>query len=212
MQEEQQLIQQIYAEKKPAWVNLSQRRLKNLGGTPHHKGLLPVALPEYCQAVASLLTQIMPSGKMDWNQVLLNEYSGGKGIGKHGDGPLYKPMAAVLSLETPALIQFFESQASDKEMFSLMLQPQSLLLFKDAAYTNIVHGIETRTSDAVPETCCNLQQAQLQVGQEVPRGARRVSLTIRSCAVVAERSYSIDEEQELRRREQWWTSSINEKN
>lgn len=76
------------------------------------------------------------------NQVLLNEYSNGKGISPHQDGALYHSFAAVLSLESPAIIEFYKEKinfveykktldTSEKCVMSLVLQPRSLLVFTD---------------------------------------------------------------------------------
>ncbi|KAK9691826.1 hypothetical protein RND81_09G222500 [Saponaria officinalis] len=86
----------------------------------------------------------------------------------HQDGPAYFPAAAILSLGSPVVMNFtphvklceydgttktdFQSlgngetaQADTPQNFSLLLMPRSLLIFKDLAYSDYLHGIEDNT-------------------------------------------------------------------
>ena len=96
--EEQALLQEIYKNKD--WISLSNRRLMNLGGTPHIDGMIQEDLPKYIVNFSETLEQSLKFSEIDikFNQVLLNEYSNGKGIDYHKDGPLYKPLAVIISL------------------------------------------------------------------------------------------------------------------
>ncbi|GIL86600.1 hypothetical protein Vretimale_11510 [Volvox reticuliferus] len=92
------------------WVQLSGRRLQNLGGVVHAKGLIPAPLPSWLQP---LLTRLAAEGGEGGlyggqppNHVLVNSYMPGEGIMPHEDGPAYHPVVAILSLGAPAVLRF----------------------------------------------------------------------------------------------------------
>jgi len=229
--------------KNDRWISLSNRRLKNLGGVPHSNGLIQVPLPSYVQELKQLLStrqlnvdQLLNANSLEraeeeekqqqeslweYNQVLLNEYSNGKGIGFHSDGPLYHPLALVLSLESGAMIHFVETVRNDSEtkerlVHSVYLEPRSLLIFGGPYYyTELKHGIKDGMQDEITDQCLNRETIGKSVGEQVERGSKRLSLTIRSCAQIEkkleERTYSATETNEINRRANWWYNSINEK-
>eukprot|EP00943_MAST-04B_sp_MAST-4B-sp1_P003166 g3166.t1 len=132
--EEQQMIQDIEsnATKKQPWIQLTQRRLMNMGGIPHSTGMIKETLPPFIKKLNEKLSQhniVSPSSSSSTttnndnnnngdgdgtnyipskipNHVLLNEYVHGKGISPHKDGPLYEPNAIILSLNSSARIDF----------------------------------------------------------------------------------------------------------
>ncbi len=68
--------------------------------------------------------------------------------------------------------------------FSLLLEPRSLLVIKGELYTHWKHGIEFRESDSIDaSTITNFSKLsseyQAYDGKELPRGSRRISMTIR---------------------------------
>lgn len=76
-----------------------------------------------------------------------------------------------------------DSSISDTEykqepIFSIILQPRSLLVFKDELYTGYLHGIAFREKDVVESNAINLQAAKMSEGDVIER-KRRVSFTIR---------------------------------
>eukprot|EP00035_Acanthoeca_spectabilis_P005987 m.119390 g.119390 ORF g.119390 m.119390 type:complete len:95 (-) comp13294_c0_seq1:390-674(-) len=90
-----------------------------------------------------------------WLQVLLNYYDPGQGIDAHNDGPLYQPLAAIISLGSNAILSFSDLQKSDDSVASVVLTPGSLLVFDRDAYTTLRHGIDG-SFDVVltsPSTC-----------------------------------------------------------
>ncbi len=122
-------------------------------------------------------------------------YTDGQGIGWHRDGELFAPRAAVLSLLSPACIDFAwraEGGGSDgrpaafARCCSLLLQPRSLLVFDADAYETAYHGIRSAAHDDVGPDCANAAAAGVSVGQRVQRGARRLSLTMRRAARLAD--------------------------
>ncbi|KAF7119759.1 hypothetical protein RHSIM_Rhsim13G0235500 [Rhododendron simsii] len=94
------------------------------------------------------------------------------GAGPHQDGPAYLPVVAILSLGSPVVMDFTphssltlcintvikdiedkfpdggagdfetEKRLSGHHAFSVLLMPRSLLIFKDEAYLDYLHGIK----------------------------------------------------------------------
>lgn len=190
------------------WVQLAQRRLQTWGGTPHPSGIVQDQLPPFLADVANGLSQAAPSifGTPP-NHVLLNEYIGGQGIAPHRDGPMYHPRVAVLSLAGPALFELVRDGARE----TIMLMPRSLLLFAEDAYRDWTHSIPTRPHDDIDSTCVNSTLAGVMPGDCIPRGARRVSLTVRSVAVpMLEEQFTAEGCAEAQRRAAWFRASVNE--
>ena len=67
---------------------------------------------------------------------------------------------------------------TERYIGSMLLQPRSLILIKDDAYTNKLHGIEERKSDIISDKVFN-KPPGTQNGAELERGTR-ISLTIRN--------------------------------
>ena len=66
--------------------------------------------------------------------------------------------------------------------FSLLLEPNSLLVLKDDMYKKYLHGIDQRTEDTVSKKICNLSHLGTPVTHgnvNVLKRTTRVSLTIR---------------------------------
>lgn len=208
IQEEKALIDEIYKNKEK-WVQLSNRRLQNWGGTPYHgDGMIREDFPRHFKDVAKMLEASFGFSKdgVEFDQVLLNEYSNGKGIDFHCDGPLYKPIAVVLSLMTSSLIEF-RREKKDETVYSVFLKPRSLLIFRGEKYSSWVHGIIDQKEDLIDSRCLNGKV----VGESILRGDTRLSLTIRSAMKSKERIFTEEESKELERRQNWWLNSINEK-
>ncbi|GER50709.1 alpha-ketoglutarate-dependent dioxygenase alkB homolog 6 [Striga asiatica] len=202
--EEEQLLNNIYQAPVSKWKSLMNRRLQNWGGVVHEKGLLAQQLPHWLTKVTSRIfeeSKLFPSAI---NHVLINEYLPHQGIMvmlyignvlfvsiilsdlvemdssifmPHQDGPAYVPVVAILSLGSPAVMNFvphprFEKAAqnnsediiisddvpmdissgerlSEYVPFSVVLMPRSLLIFKDNAYSDYLHGIK----DSVEHQC-----------------------------------------------------------
>jgi alkylated DNA repair dioxygenase AlkB len=59
-------------------------------------------------------------------QVLLNSYDAGRGIDRHNDGPLFHPVAAIISLGSSAVLRFHRTKNVDDdvdELASVVLTP-----------------------------------------------------------------------------------------
>ncbi|XP_021650318.1 uncharacterized protein LOC110642539 isoform X3 [Hevea brasiliensis] len=198
------------------------------GGVVHEKGLLPQDLPPWLTKITQRIYEesgLFPSAI---NHVLINEYLPDQGIMPHQDGPAYFPVVAILSLGSPTVMDFIphsrlrtctdsgdndvKSEGSgeepleietDKKMdnhhpFSVLLMPRSLLIFKDNAYSDYLHGIKDSEvhqydgaiNDAEPLVSHKFDQPLLEPGKAVQivgsrdhkvihRTANRVSLTCR---------------------------------
>lgn len=164
--------------------------------------------PKHFQDLSELLEKTFQLSKQNFifNQVLLNEYSNGKGISFHKDGPLYQPLAVVLSLQSSAMIEFRKERDS-KTLISCYLKPRSLLIFEKEKYSEFFHGIRDLERDIIEEHCINCKD----VGKSFERGQLRLSLTIRSAINIKEKIFTEESKKELERRKIWWFNSINEK-
>lgn len=165
--EETQLFNHIYQAPISKWKTLKNRRLQNWGGVVHEKGLLSQDLPSWLTKVTQRIYEECGLFPVAPNHVLINEYLPEQGIMPHQDGPAYFPAAAILSLGSPVVMNFTphsrlsecnvkeevdpDAQSSNRATaeqsksppsFSVLLMPRSLLIFKDLAYSDYLHGIE----------------------------------------------------------------------
>lgn len=213
----------------PSWASLPGRRLLNLGGVPNASGMFVEPLPHFAAALADGLVQagvFEPDSRPD--QFLINEYFESQGIDAHRDGPLYRPQAAIVSLGSPAVLDFFEAAGPAPEdtgslgggavtsegrllqrRASVALEPNSLLLFSGHAYADLWHGISSNTEcEDIDDLCVN--RGALQVEAPWRRGYR-ISFTVRKAAVVAERPATAEGEAEARRRHAHWLRAVADK-
>ncbi|XP_073269090.1 alkylated DNA repair protein ALKBH6 homolog isoform X1 [Primulina huaijiensis] len=189
--EEEQLLNNIYKAPISKWRTLKNRRLQNWGGIVHDKGLLAQGLPPWLEHVTHRIyaeSKLFPSAI---NHVLINEYLFDQGIMPHQDGPAYVPVVAILSLGSPVIMNFTPHQSfknaggmtginndtisesapshmneslSEHRPFSVALMSRSLLIFKDAAYSDYLHGIEDSELQLYDEAI-NVNNALLGDGQ-----------------------------------------------
>lgn len=212
--EQSQLLHDIYEAPASRWKSLKNRRLQNWGGVVHEKGLLPQQLPSWLTKITQRICQktgLFPSAI---NHVLINEYLPYQGIMPHQDGPAYFPVVAILSLESPITIEFTpHPRSKDKDLsvsetaigqqdspsinsdehdsFSILLMPCSLLIFKDHAYTDYLHGIQdsvllnlnkvVNTAQVMELKETELLHGDVNMCQSImfQRTSKRVSLTCR---------------------------------
>jgi len=194
------------------WAALTKRRLLNLGGVPHPSGSWAEPLPE--ALVAAVAPRLAALG-VSFDQVLLNEYRNGAGIGGHKDGPLFLPRAAIVSLGGDAVLHFSQAPAGPP-CASVLLRAGSLVVFEGEAYTGLYHYIEDGGAEALGGGVVNLAESGARLGDVVARPPRRLSLTLRRLANVQRvftrfQAVPADVEEERRRRKQWWLASISEK-
>ncbi|KAL9248065.1 hypothetical protein vseg_021428 [Gypsophila vaccaria] len=179
--EQTQLSNQIYQAPISKWKTLKNRRLQNWGGVVHEKGLISQDLPPWLTKLNERIYDELSIFPAAPNHVLINEYLPDQGIMPHQDGPAYFPAAAILSLGSPVVMNFtphvklcedgttktdFQSpgsvetaQGDTPQIFSLLLMPRSLLIFKDLAYSDYLHGIEDKAVQHY-DRAVNLTKAQ----------------------------------------------------
>jgi len=199
--EEDELCANIYDAPKPKWTNLKNRRLQNWGGLPQPKGMLLEEMPSWLDEHCAHLSQ-MGVFKIDDektlvvpNHCLVNEYEPGQGIMPHEDGPMYAPTVATISLGSYTLLDFYRPVIDDatdannnqeeRFIFSLLLEPRSLVILKDDMYSVYMHGIKEVTHDktTLGKIYNYAQLKDIDYKQEttecIRERGKRVSVTIR---------------------------------
>jgi len=158
-QDEEYLMSQIYSQPQDRWSKLqySNRRLQKWGGEVTKNGLENTEpLPVWLEKISEMLVSEKITEKKT-NHVLLNEYQPGIGIMPHTDGPLYHPYVVILSLGSHAAFEFFKDYAAFKEecpLAKVLVEPRSLLIFKDDAYSKYLHAILEKGTDYVEMSYC----------------------------------------------------------
>ena len=172
--EEEYLLGRVYhgsASSKKKWTEVSGRRLQNLGGVVHPKGLIPTPVPEWLAAqmakVRASAGDLLPA---PINHVLVNEYQPGDGILPHQDGAAYYPAVAIVSLGCDAVMRFAprrdetsnetktktsNDDGSVSRPFGVFLPRRSLLVFDGALYERYLHGIDAVREDVIDATVAN---------------------------------------------------------
>ncbi|KAL2470053.1 oxidoreductase [Abeliophyllum distichum] len=168
--EEDRLLNNIDQAPVSKWKSLKNRRLQNWGGTVHEKGLLAQDLPPWLKQITHRISEESRLFPSEINHVLINEYLPDQGIMPHQDGPAYVPVVAILSLGSSVVMDFtphpslnnstdtsgnniddktskpahmaMNSSQGLNRSFSVVLMPRSLLIFKDKAYSDYLHGIK----------------------------------------------------------------------
>ncbi|XP_063794037.1 alpha-ketoglutarate-dependent dioxygenase alkB homolog 6 [Pseudophryne corroboree] len=190
--EEEYLLRQVYNAPKPKWTQLSGRKLQNWGGLPHPRGMVPERLPPWLLTYTNKISSLDVFGGNCANHVLVNEYKPGEGIMPHEDGPLYYPTVTTISLGSHTVLDFYLplsqglSEENDKvsktedqrHVFSLLLEPRSLLVLREDLYVNYLHGIHPLTQDTLSHRVANLDRCAAHAEETLTRRTR-VSLTIR---------------------------------
>lgn len=168
--EHKQLLDQI---KKQPWLHDLKRRVQHYGYKYDYKArrivrdMLIGKLPEWLEEWAEKLCE---DGHMPEvaDQVIVNEYEPGQGISNHIDcEPCFRGTIVSLSLGSGCFMDFINK--FDKRKKSVWLAPKSIVVLKNEARYEWLHGIAARKSD-IWEGC------------KVPR-KRRVSLTFRKVII-----------------------------
>ncbi|XP_031400355.1 alpha-ketoglutarate-dependent dioxygenase alkB homolog 6 isoform X4 [Punica granatum] len=174
--EETQLLENVYKAPQSKWKSLKNRRLQNW---------VPSWLTKITQRISEE-SGLFPSAI---NHVLINEYLPGQGIMPHQDGPAYFPVVAILSLGSPVVMDFtphsslrscsskptISSEDANQDVgmwtdnhhpFSVALMPRGLLIFKDEAYSEYLHGIKDDAVHEINEEVVNEREALLGHGPD----------------------------------------------
>ncbi|CAG2122558.1 unnamed protein product [Medioppia subpectinata] len=108
----------------------------------------------------------------------------------HEDGPLFYPCVATINTGSHTLLDFYhksvattvdgdDSSPQRKPIFSLLLEPRSLVVSQSDAYESYLHGIQEVTSDIISERIANLNLCDSHAMGEQLERTTRLSFTIR---------------------------------
>lgn len=155
-EEEKQLLEFINCQ---PWIPSLSRRVQHYGYEYNYKP--PYDLSD-APPIPDLFLKYGRQIDQKFNQVIVNEYTPGQGIGKHIDHKrLFGDRIASLSLGS-GVAMIFRSNDLVKEFY---IQPRTLIIMEEDARWKFTHEIPSRKSDLVQ-------------GKTVPRKTR-VSLTFR---------------------------------
>jgi alkylated DNA repair dioxygenase AlkB len=152
------------------WLTELKRRVQHYGYRyDYRKRMIDAslklgALPEWLMRLAERVQQegYMPQLA---EQVIVNEYQAGQGIGAHIDcEPCFGEVIVSITLGSGCVMDFRHTK--DKRHVPLWLAPGSLVLMTGESRYDWTHGIAARLDDVVD-------------GRAIPRG-RRVSVTLRT--------------------------------
>eukprot|EP01038_Epipyxis_sp_PR26KG_P010254 gene10254-13791_t len=179
-----------------AWTILKTRRLQCWGQFPYHDRNMNESLstqhsilPTWLQSVVeSLVIENIFPFALQPNNVLINQYTNIEGILHHTDGPKYHDLVAILSLESSCIMSFRPNLSTNEigtgifsgDLFNVILEPRSLLIFSDSVYSEFMHGIASECpiqniSDY--GKCVNIDKISTKL-KTIERGSR-TSLTFR---------------------------------
>jgi alkylated DNA repair dioxygenase AlkB len=159
----EQYLLSCVMEQSSSWVYLRTRRLQCWG--TNETGLSAI-LPKWLDPCTAFISRLLDlPGGAPVNHCLINHYEPGQGVPHHTDGPKYVNKVAILSLGSPVLMTFRRRLSTNEigieyagDIFSVMLEPRSILVFEKEVYDNYMHGIDSRYSDRVPcdGSCLNI--------------------------------------------------------
>ena len=159
---------------KQEWHYFSKRRYQHYGPKFNYEtgklkdGMQMSDLPEWLNRLA---TKLHIDGHIPEvpNQVLINEYEPGQGIGGHIDKePWFKDTIVNLSLGSSCIMEFTNRYNKTKKV-PVWLARRSVAVLRKAARYTWLHGIPARKSDVWD-------------GRKFPR-QRRISLTFRRAVI-----------------------------
>lgn len=181
------------------WVHLSHRRLQVYPAPLSAKNVLLAdkPIPDFVTRVLDPQFERLgvfagsPHGAM--NHVLVNEYRPGQGIMPHEDGDAYAPITATVSLGGHTVLDIYKKNETgerrEKASFRLLQEGRSLLVTRDDAYREYLHGIEDiDTDDALSQDYISNWEhlARPEAFQSAQKKrALRVSLTCRDVLSVS---------------------------
>ena len=137
---------------KQLWHSFSKRRAQHYGPEYDYKtGKLNDDtrmndLPEWLKRLSHKLHKDGYTPEVP-NQVLVNEYQPGQGIGGHIDRePWFKDTIIALSLGSSCIMDFTNQHDKTKKV-PVWLAPRSIAVLREAARYTWLHGIPARKSD-----------------------------------------------------------------
>jgi alkylated DNA repair dioxygenase AlkB len=161
------------------WLDDLRRRVQHYGYKYDDKArridasMRIADLPDWLKVLAVRLSQRGFFEQLP-DQVSINEYLPGQGIDDHVDcPPCFADTIATLSLGSPCVMNFTCKDDVD-EIFPLLLEPSSVVVLKDEARYDWMHGIDAVKYD-------DYQDRQI-------KRSRRISLTFRKVLLSQERA------------------------
>ena len=156
---------------KQPWLNELKRRVQHYGYKYDYKfhrinhSMKISNLPDWLKSFADRL-KVQGIFKDTPDQVIVNEYTPGQGITNHIDcPPCFSDTVASLSLGSQCLMNF-TNKDDMSEVIPYLLDVNSIVILKEDARYNLMHGIKLAKTDNYFE-------------HKIKRG-RRVSLTFRT--------------------------------
>ena len=71
----------------------------------------------------------------------------------------------------------------ERESFTLVLEPRSLVVFTGDAYSNMLHSLDLELEEVITDSCCNRNVTGMEIGDRIDRRLR-TSFTIRHVPAV----------------------------
>ena len=155
------------------WLDDLKRRVQHYGFKYDYKArrvARDMRIGELPKWLEELAEKLWIDGHMPEiaDQVIVNEYEPGQGISRHIDcEPCFQDTIVSLSLESGCFMDFINKFDNLKK--EVWLEPRSIVVLKDKARYEWLHGIAARKSD-------------MRNGRRVAR-ERRVSLTFRKVII-----------------------------
>lgn len=137
--EEKELLEYIYSQ---PWSKVLSRRVQHYG---YEYSYFPPYGVKKTKEIPKLFLNYINKINPKFNQVIVNEYLPGQGIGKHTDHKLFfNDMICSLSLGSPTII--FRKGENREEIF---LKNKSLLIMSGESRWKWTHEIPQRKGDAI---------------------------------------------------------------
>ena len=171
----------------PIWLHDLSRRVQHYGWKYNYKerSVQPRdylgPLPAWLRTLADRLVERKIAAS-DFDQVIVNEYLPGQGIGAHVDQPaMFAEEIVTVSLASATTMRFTPARhaaSGEKKVQQIRLRPRSALLLKKEARYDWKHEIPRQKSDVVTSAEPGGTPCQGGLKFRVPR-SRRVSVTFR---------------------------------
>ena len=146
IEEEKDLIQEA---KSGNWLSSLKRRVQHYGYLYNYKATTldnPIdPIPTWADLIQNRLIETKIITK-PFEQLIINEYLPGQGIGKHSDSPAFGNTIISLSLGSPCTM-VFRSKVRTGEIIKLTLQPRTLLVMRGPVRYQWTHQIPATKHD-----------------------------------------------------------------
>jgi alkylated DNA repair protein alkB family protein 6 len=179
-EQEAYLVRKAHEAPEFCWGVSEGRRVQNYGQLPpaatddEGKAAICSPMPQWLdELIDRLMTVQNCYGEHDRPDFIrVNTYEPGQGVSPHRDIQTNVAATSVITLGSGTLLDFYDAE---RLVGSVWLEPRSLLLFSDDAFSRLRHGIRRQSEDVITERVFNRTEAHLPVGTVIPR-RQRVSL------------------------------------